>query len=183
MHPNPNDDTTRYDPAFYQFVKSDGVNYTIGANAIDNGQYATNGHPSDVAVAYDAASLTTIYLDSVLPILSAVAPSNESGSGFESSSGLDGQGSSAETKSYAKSPMAGVGVLVAIEAAREGPLWGYSTCHWIRACDPSIYERPGSPCSATLAGVQYDGFCFESSLKMSTELPPAVMMPYLRTQA
>jgi len=41
-----------------------------------------------------------------------------------------------------------------------GHFFGYATCHWLRGCTGE--ERPGSPCSATLSGVEYAGYCFTS---------------------
>ena len=40
--------------------------------------------------------------------------------------------------------------------------WGWSTCHWLRSCNPTT-EKVGSPCNVTHATVAYSGYCFESS--------------------
>jgi len=128
------------------FEYNSSVDYTNGAHPVPNLQYAVNRHPSDVAIAYDAELEELVYLDSILPL----HPSQGSGD-----VGLVGS-------AFAKSAQAGVGIPVAIDLASAGHNWGWSTCHWIRSCN-SATEWVGSACSATLAGVLYRGFCFESA--------------------
>lgn len=121
------------------------MDYTEGADLLPNLRYAVNKHPSDVAIAYDADLDELVYLDSIFPL----TPSQ-------------GSGEYIATSEFAKTAQAGDGIPVAVDLASAGHNWGWSTCHWIRSCD-SATEWVGSACSATLAGVLYRGFCFESS--------------------
>ena len=44
-----------------------------------------------------------------------------------------------------------------------GSHWfGYATCHWIKHCNRANGDQVGTPCSDTLSGVKYEGFCFTS---------------------
>lgn len=107
-------------------------------NDVANYQYAARGpHPSDTIVAYDEALSKPVYMDQVQVI-------NPSSAGFSMAKTPEVGG---YPKEYQKR-----GWTVA------GHLYGYSTCHWLRHCTGS--EVVGSQCSATLAGVTYQGYCF-----------------------
>ena len=117
--------------------------YVVNGSSVDttglhNMEYAVDTHPSDLVVAYDAAARRFVYADSIHPLPYAHRQSL-----------------------YAKS--AQMRSMPAL-AASTTEHYGYSTCHWLRACDPAT-ETVGSPCHATLAGVLYSGFCFESATK------------------
>lgn len=147
-----------YDARFYQFSHDGSADFgTSVQSALPNLQYASNGHPSDIAVAYDASSMKEVYVDSVFPA-DAQGGGDEFATGDDWSSG-DG---TAKPRAYAKSAQAGAGIPLALHSAVQGHLWGWSTCHWIRPCNTAT-EKVGTPCSATLAGVLYEGYCFESS--------------------
>lgn len=50
-----------------------------------------------------------------------------------------------------------------VSLAASGHHYGYGKCHWIAHC--AATDRMGAPCGATLAGVRYDGYCYESASK------------------
>ena len=152
VHNDPNA-VRRYDPHFRQYIYTTGVDYGRGENALVNGLYAINRHPSDVPVGFDAGFGAIVYSDAVFPIQPVSSAANRTNE----------ESTSAPTRrEYAKSAMAGPSILIASERARLGHHWGWATCHWIRSCNATL-EWPGTPCTANLAGVTYHGFCFESS--------------------
>ena len=110
---------------------------TAAAAGVPNMEWGVDTHPSDLVVAFDAASNQPVQADSVLPL-----PYTTGQTRYAKSAQRRAQGDL---------------------AASSTEHFGYSTCHWVRSCDASI-DRVGTPCSATLAGVTYAGFCFESSV-------------------
>ena len=127
----------------YSHIEAPGYNQAT-ANVVQNGIYAQNGpHPSDMVVASDNGE--SVYMDQVF----VVATSN----------------TAATESTFAKTPE--VGPYAAEYAKRgfsghgNGQMFGYATCHWIRACDSNT-ETVGTPCQATLSNVLYSGFCFKS---------------------
>lgn len=113
---------------------------------VPNLRYADKwSHPSDIVTAYDqtlAANHGLVYMDQTFAIgdatTSAYAKTVEA---------------APYLAEYTKRGFAGDG---------EGHMFGYATCHWIRACHEGT-ERLGSPCNSTLSGVHYKGFCFSSA--------------------
>lgn len=116
-----------------------------------NGEYAVWGHPSDKIVGYDETVKTAfgsgesspsstefkdgyIYLDQIFTV----------GGGFSKSPETPPQLKTGGALAHGSSHMS-----------------GYATCHWLRHCD-GPNEQAGSPCTATLSGVAYKGFCFSS---------------------
>ena len=117
------------------------IDYSLPVNEVPNGLHGVNGHPSERAVAFDTAIQKTIYLDTVIPI----APSWT-------------------YYSFSKSPRVTPSTTYDLVPGPSSPLgFGYSTCHWLAPCDASNGDVPGTPCNATLGGVFWQGFCFESS--------------------
>jgi len=112
---------------------------------VPNARYAQqNPHPSNIVTAFDATVSShgrLVYMDQMFAI------------------------GDPRTSSFAKS-VEPARYLVEYQKRRfagdgGGQAFGYATCHWIRKCDlPN--ERLGSPCSSTLSGVFYAGFCFSS---------------------
>jgi hypothetical protein len=126
-----------------QFLFSDfpyAPTYTTGGNPVKNFVWGSNTpHPSDVQIAYDTGATMGVWMDTTVEISS--------------------------TGNYAKSAETSTNYL--LEYAKrgftshgEGQMFGYATCHWIRACLPTEYV--GSACSASLSGVTYYGYCFRS---------------------
>ena len=151
VHPAP---SKSLDPDFYQYPYNPTVAYNIGGNTVPNGAYTVNGHPSEIIVGYDADRDVNVYIDSVFPIV----PPATLGSTIEPPSSPP----SSHSYSMAKSPHTGRNApLTSTLVDQGGHMWGYSTCHWIKDCGGS--DKVGTPCSATLAGVTYSGFCFEDS--------------------
>jgi len=143
VHPTPH--LHPYDPIFKQFYYNASLDYALPANTYPNGFYRDDTHPSQKVVAHDTITGDDVYVDSVLPVLSS----------YHSNHNLTSSG-------YSKSVLAGEGLPRLIDLVGLGHQWGYSTCHWIRSC--TNLQKVGSPCTATLAGVAYSGYCFESSL-------------------
>ena len=100
---------------------------------LPNQLYATAGHPSDQRVAFDATRRQHVYADTVTMI--------------------------GNSSRLSMSPQLSA---VPHAAARTSLHFGYSTCHWLKACDDTK-DQVGSPCHTTLSGITYYGFCFESS--------------------
>jgi len=110
-----------------------------------------NMHPSDRVMAYDATSTldnNLVMLDSVLPVPAG-----------------DVRLFSTQNTSYARSLMLGP---IAEEWKKVvmpmgdggGHAFGYASCQWLKPCAATEYV--GTACSATVAGVYYKGFCFQS---------------------
>ena len=156
VHPNPGE----FNPTFYSFGYSEGVNYSNPANAVPNSLYGVYGpHPSDVVLGFDTqmgVNGENVYVDTLLPLKYPTIPPEPNGTVSPPPASPP-----APPAAYAKSLNAGVHVPTAITLAEQSPLWAWSTCHWIADCSSS--QVVGSPCSATLSGVTWNGFCFESS--------------------
>lgn len=146
VHPKPREPS----PAFYQFYYNSSVDYTLPANILPNGGYGQNAHPSEVALAYDTVLQASVFVDSVLPL------------SYANENAANASNGTSPALYYAKSVSAGSHLPVGTSLAEHSTVWGYSTCHWIRQCNAPT-ESVGSPCQATLSGVTYQGFCFESS--------------------
>lgn len=159
-------------PEFYQAAYAAGTNYDaaplnapIVPNALWGESMATaatgghaqvvtnthNMHPSDRVMAYDATSTldnNLVMLDSVLPVPAG-----------------DVRLFSTQNTSYARSLMLGP---IAEEWTKVmmpmgdggGHAFGYASCQWLKPCAATDYV--GTACSATVAGVDYTGFCFQS---------------------
>ena len=142
VHPSPR--VSPYSPLYNQYFFNATVDYKLSANELPNGHYNVKKHPSEIAIAYDVDTASKVYVDSTPPVLTSY---HHDRSNYSSG--------------YSKSALAGEGMHVAIASQGLFHHWGYSTCHWIRSCSGT--EQVGSACSAMLAGVIYNGFCFESA--------------------
>jgi len=147
VHPTPG----AYSKTFFQYYYNDSVDYSLGQNSVPNSQYHGNSHPSEVLLAYDSTLGDNVMVDSILPLL--YLPSVDANTT---------QPPPSPPSVHARSVQAGAHIPVSTTLAEQTALWGWSTCHWIRDCDPST-EKIGTPCSATLSNVTYNGFCFESN--------------------
>lgn len=132
-----------YSALYQQFYYNESMDYTQPGNILPNGHYRDNTHPSQLAIAYDDETAAKVYVDSTPAVTSAYHANHNLAS-----------------SDYSKSALAGGGLHVAINSQGIGHHWGYSTCHWIRACTTD--EMVGSACSSSIAGVMYRGYCFES---------------------
>lgn len=106
-----------------------------------NTNYATDAaHPSDVMIGKDnQASMVddSVYQDNIYAVGS-------------STSGYSKSASRTTYFEFMKTQSFGSG----------GHSFGYASCQWLRGCTSS--ESTGSACSATLSGVDYNGYCFNS---------------------
>ena len=132
----------------YSEVSSGVEEISVTEGSIANGIYASDRDPSDIEVATDASLMRAngaaddhVYLDQLFSVGSADS----------------GYSKAVETTTptlleYMKRGFVGDG---------DGRFFGWSSCHWLRACDP-VVDRPGSTCNATQSGVAYLGYCFVS---------------------
>ena len=126
----------------YQYQGHSAVEYyQDGHHTLPTGQYAVTGHPSDKRVGFNSrlsGGSRNIYMDTVEAI------------------------GTFKNVTMVRSPLVKSVPAYEQHARSQGHLFGYGRCHWIRHCDSST-EMVGSPCSANHGGVQFDGYCFESS--------------------
>jgi hypothetical protein len=138
-------------------------------NDIDakNGMYAFRGvHPSDQVVGFDGnltdlpgpmANRGKIFKDQILSVglsNSGFSKSLEAWYGTDdpATNAATGAGRNGHLYNWRTKGVFGHG---------NGRNYGFGTCHWIKSCDPTT-QWVGSACSATLTGVDYNGFCFVS---------------------
>ena len=107
-----------------------------------NGEWGGHTLPTDIVTVADPAQPErVVYMDQVFSVGTA-------DSGFSKS-----VENALYKREYLKRGYAGDG---------DSHFYGWATCHWLRHCSETAGEQVGSPCSATLAGVDYDGYCFTS---------------------
>jgi hypothetical protein len=128
-------------------------NSLYGGEPSASGTYTRGMHPSDVLVGYDKNL-------KVPPTSSSVGTKAMNGYIYLDQVFAVGNGTSGYSKTLESTTSLGEYKKTGVFADGGGHMFGYATCHWIRSCTGS--EVLGSPCSGTLSGVDYDGYCFSS---------------------